>query len=95
MGQRGYDQFAIFSVPHRTSTNTAAAGFVNFSYLGLWGNDLRRGRVVGRLDVSHQVRDAGLGIVEHVDARTQHFVKIVRWNIRCHTHGNASTAIEQ
>ena len=95
MWQRCDYQFAIFFVINRASSDATAPGLIDFTNFRFRGDDLRRGRVIGRFDVRHQIRDTGLWIIEHVDTRAQYFIEIMRRNVGRHTDGDTGTAIEQ
>ncbi len=85
MRQRRDNYFAIFFVIYRASSNATPPGIIDLSNFLFRRNDLRRGRIIRRLYVGQQIRNAGFRVVEHVDARTQNFIKVVRRDVSRHT----------
>ena len=58
-------------------------------------HDNTLGGEVGTLDVLHQVRQGGVGIVQHADARTDDLPQVMGRDIGGHTHGDAGGTVDQ
>ncbi len=94
-GEGGDDDVAVFLLPLRALADGAVAGLVHLADLRGRRDDLRGGREVGTLDVSRELRQRGLGVVEQLEAGADHLAHVVRRDVGGHADGDARRAVEQ
>ena len=58
-------------------------------------HDKATGGEVGTLDIGHQVRQRGIGIIQHVDAGSDDLPQVVGRDVGGHAHGDAGGAVDQ
>ena len=58
-------------------------------------HDEATGGKVGTLDIGHQVRQRGIGIIHHMDAGSDDLPQVVGRDVGGHTHGDTGGAVDQ
>ena len=93
--QRRDDNIRAFAMKNGPGLYAALTCFIHLPNISRRRNDLRIRRIVRPLNMGHQICVSGLWAVEQMHTGADDFIKVVRWDVRCHTHGNTRAPIEQ